>query len=124
MSNLTVENLNKIVQTGDAAQLLGAGSPVSEARVAREMQAQGMQAPAPGPEGAHSFSDLMRQSVDQVNEYQHQADTAVNELVAGRSKNIHETMLTIERADTSLKLMTQVRNKILDAYREIMRMQV
>jgi flagellar hook-basal body complex protein FliE len=122
MSNLTVENLNKIVQTGDAAQLLGAGSPVSESRVAREMQAQGMA--APGPEGAHSFSDLMRQSVDQVNEYQHQADTAVNELVAGRSKNIHETMLTIERADTSLKLMTQVRNKILDAYREIMRMQV
>jgi flagellar hook-basal body complex protein FliE len=124
MSNLTVENLNKIVQTGDAAQLLGAGSPVSEARVAREMQAQGMQAPTPGAEGAHSFSDLMRQSVEQVNTYQHQADTAVNELVAGRSKNIHETMLTIERADTSLKLMTQVRNKILDAYREIMRMQV
>ena len=124
MSNLTVENLSKIVQSGDAAQLLGAGSQVSEANVAREMQAQGMQAPTPGPNGAHSFSDLMRQSVDQVNEYQHQADTAVNELVAGRSKNIHETMLTIERADTSLKLMTQVRNKILDAYREIMRMQV
>jgi flagellar hook-basal body complex protein FliE len=124
MSNLSVENLNKIVQTGDAAQLLGAGGPASEARVVREMQAQGMQAPVPGPEGAHSFGDLMRQSFDQVNEYQHQADTAVNELVAGRSKNIHETMLTIERADTSLKLMTQVRNKILDAYREIMRMQV
>jgi flagellar hook-basal body complex protein FliE len=124
MSNLTVENLNRIVQTGDAAQLLGAGSPVSETRVAREMQEQGMQAPTPGPEGAHSFSDLMRQSFEKVNEYQHQADTSVNELVAGRSKNIHETMLTIERADTSLKLMTQVRNKILDAYREIMRMQV
>ena len=122
MSNLTVENLGKIVQVGDAAQLVGAGGPASEARVAREMQTQGMQ--QPGPEGAHSFSELMRQSFDQVNEYQHQADTAVNELVAGRSKNIHETMLTIERADTSLKLITQIRNKVLDAYREIMRMQV
>jgi len=59
-----------------------------------------------------------------VNQHQHQADTAIKELVAGRSKNIHETMLTIERADTSLKLMMQVRNKILEAYREIMRMQV
>ena len=59
-----------------------------------------------------------------MNQHQHQADTAIKELVAGRSKNIHETMLTIERADTSLKLMMQVRNKILEAYREIMRMQV
>ena len=122
MSNLSIENLSKIVQTGDADALMGAGGPAREARVIKEMQAQGMG--TPGPEGAHSFSDLMRTSVNQVNEYQQEADRAVGELVAGRSKNIHETMLTIERADTSLKLMTQVRNKILDAYREIMRMQV
>jgi flagellar hook-basal body complex protein FliE len=44
--------------------------------------------------------------------------------VAGRNKNIHETMLVLERADSSLKMAMQVRNKILDAYREIMRMQV
>jgi flagellar hook-basal body complex protein FliE len=125
MANLSVEGLNKIVQTGDVEQLLGGGGPTSEARVVREMQTQGMSAPAPsGTEGVHSFGDLMRQSFDQVNEYQHQADKAIGELVAGRSKNIHETMLTLERADTSLKLITQVRNKVLDAYREIMRMQV
>jgi flagellar hook-basal body complex protein FliE len=130
MPNLSVENLNRIVQTGDTEALFGAGGAASPARasdaqVARVMEQEGMSAgAAPGPEGAHSFSDLMRQSVAQVNEYQHEADRAINELVAGRSKNIHETMLTIERADTSLKLMTQVRNKILDAYREIMRMQV
>jgi flagellar hook-basal body complex protein FliE len=121
MSNLSVENLSKIIQTGDAESLMGAGGPVREARVAREMQAQGMDVPAAG---GGSFSDLMSKSFEQVNNYQHQADRAVGELVAGRSKNIHETMLTIERADTSLKLMTQVRNKILEAYREIMRMQV
>jgi flagellar hook-basal body complex protein FliE len=55
---------------------------------------------------------------------QGQADEAISNLVAGRTKNIHETMLAIERADSSLKLMMQVRNKILDAYKEIMRMQV
>jgi flagellar hook-basal body complex protein FliE len=59
-----------------------------------------------------------------VNQDQVQADRAIKELVAGRGKNIHETMLAVERADTSLKLMMQVRNKVLDAYREIMRMQV
>jgi flagellar hook-basal body complex protein FliE len=124
MSNLSVENLSRIVQTGDTDAMLGGAGRISESRVAKEMQGQGMAAPAHGPEGAHSFSELLRNQIDQVNEYQHQADTAINELVAGRSKNIHETMLTIERADTSLKLMTQVRNKILDAYKEIMRMQV
>ena len=125
MSNLSVENLNRIVQAGDVQGLMsgGAGKVSSESSVLKEMQSQGMSAPAPA-EGAHSFSDMLRTSVNQVNTDQQQADTAIKELVAGRSKNIHETMLTIERADTSLKLMTQVRNKILDAYKEIMRMQV
>jgi flagellar hook-basal body complex protein FliE len=128
MSNMSVENLSKIMQTGDAEAMFGAGgaghaNTVSEARVAREMQAQGMEV-APAGENGASFSSLLRQSVDQVNQYQHQADQAIKELTAGRSKNIHETMLTIERADSSLKLMTQVRNKVLDAYKEIMRMQV
>ena len=125
MSNLSVENLSRIVQTGDVGSLMGGGGAgkITESNVMKEMQNQGMQAPSQA-EGAHSFSDMLRTSVNQVNTDQQQADTAIKELVAGRSKNIHETMLTIERADTSLKLMTQVRNKILDAYKEIMRMQV
>jgi flagellar hook-basal body complex protein FliE len=45
-------------------------------------------------------------------------------LIAGKSKNIHETMLAIQKADLSLKTMMQVRNKILEAYKEVMRMQV
>ena len=126
MSTLNVESLAKVVQTGDTERLFGAGgggsSIAPESRVSREMVQQGLQ-PGQANEGV-SFSDILRNSVDQVNTYQHQADTAINELVAGRNKNIHETMLSIEQADTSLKLMMQVRNKILDAYREIMRMQV
>jgi flagellar hook-basal body complex protein FliE len=124
MANLNVENLNRIVQTGDIEGLMGGNSIAapSEARVTREMQAQGMEAPAAGK--GETFSDMLRHSVDQVNTDQVQANEAIHELVAGRSKNIHETMLAVERADTSLKLMMQVRNKVLDAYREIMKMQV
>lgn len=124
MANLNVENLNRIVQTGDIESLMGGssiGAP-SEARVAKEMQAQGMEAPSAGK--GETFSDVLRHSVEQVNQDQVQANQAIHELVAGRSKNIHETMLAVERADTSLKLMMQVRNKVLDAYREIMKMQV
>lgn len=80
--------------------------------------------PALSGDSATTFSDLLRKSVEKVNEHQVQADTAVKELLAGRNKNIHETMLSLERADSSLKLMMQVRNKVLEAYKEIMRMQV
>ncbi|MCM2324210.1 MAG: flagellar hook-basal body complex protein FliE [Oligoflexia bacterium] len=129
MANLNVENLNKIVSTGDAEGMLGGGGIASEFRVRQEMEAQGLKpmdagAAAGVEKGSTTFADILTKSVDSVNQMQHQADTAVRELVAGRSKNIHETMLTIERADASLKLMMSVRNKILDAYREIMRMQV
>jgi flagellar hook-basal body complex protein FliE len=125
--NPSVESLGRIVQSGDTEQLFGAGSgtAASEMNVAREMQAQGMQPPSEvGEAGGSSFADMLKSSVGKVNEMQTQADTAIDNLVAGRTKNISETMLAIERADTSLKLAMQVRNKILDAYREIMRMQV
>lgn len=71
-----------------------------------------------------SFGDMLKNSLQKVNEYQSQADQAIQELVAGRTKNVHETMLAVERADLSLKLMMQIRNKVIDAYREIMKMQI
>ncbi len=81
-------------------------------------------ATAPDTQGGKTFAELLESSMDQVNVQQHQADKAIKEFVAGKNKNIHETMLAIERADSSLKMMMQVRNKVLEAYREIMRMQV
>lgn len=123
MANLNVSNLSSVVQSGDIDRLFSGSTSSAAAELMKESQLGGVQSGAPG-ENATAFSEILKQSVDKVNLYQTQADTSIHELVAGRNKNIHETMLTIERADTSLKLMMQVRNKILDAYREIMRMQV
>jgi flagellar hook-basal body complex protein FliE len=105
----------------------------SERRVLQEMKQQGMATPALVGEDSigqssalegRGFMDVLKDSMEKVNEHQAQADTAIKEMVSGRNKNIHETLLAIERADSSMKLMMQVRNKVLDAYREIMRMQV
>ncbi len=71
-----------------------------------------------------SFFDTLQKSMEEVNTDQVKADGAIKELIAGKSKNIHETMLAIQKADLSLKTMMQVRNKILEAYKEVMRMQV
>lgn len=120
MANLNVESLNSTVQTGNIERLFGGSRETSQPGQIGE----GSESAHLSADGTSSFSQILKDSVDKVNQYQAQADTSVKELVAGRNKNIHETMLTVERADTSLKLMMQVRNKILDAYREIMRMQV
>ena len=74
--------------------------------------------PTPG------FTDSLKESIEKVNELQTKAHQAMENLAAGRSQNIHETMIAIEQAEISFKLMAQVRNKILSAYQEIMRMSV
>ena len=80
----------------------------------------------PGADGVRpsGFFNMLQQSMEQVNTDQVAADHSIQNLMAGKSKNIHETMLAIQKADLSLKTMMQVRNKILEAYKEIMRMQV
>ena len=71
-----------------------------------------------------NFSDMLAKSILEVNDLQKEANHAVEKLATGKSKNIHETMLAVEKADIAFKTMNQVRQKVIDAYKEIMRMQV
>lgn len=71
-----------------------------------------------------SFADSLKKAVNTVDTLQKDADVKMQELATGKSQNIHETMIAAEKADIALKLMVQVRNKIIDAYQEIMKMQV
>lgn len=129
MDSLGIEGLSKPIQIIDSGSSTLTG-PGFEQRVQREMLNNGMQVPeaavesSGGVQGPRTFADLFEKSVAEVNQNQVDADRAIKELIAGRNKNPHEVMLAVERADVSLKLMTQVRNKILDAYKEIMKMQV
>ena len=68
------------------------------------------------------FGKTLSQSMQSVNNMLNQADENTQEMVTGK-KDIHEAMISLEQADISLRLMVQVRNKILSAYEEIMRMQ-
>jgi flagellar hook-basal body complex protein FliE len=132
LSNLNVETLSSIVTGGGNAEELFHSRTLQPDQGSERKALQEMGGEAPGAGGAaplmpadgKTFSDILTKSFEKVNEQQHDADQAIKELVSGRTKNIHETLLTVERADASLKLAMQVRNKILDAYREIMRMQV
>lgn len=71
-----------------------------------------------------SFGDFLADSVSKVNSLQTDANTAMQRLASGDSKNLHETLLAVERADIAFKQMNQVRMKVIDAYKEIMKMQI
>jgi len=70
------------------------------------------------------FFQAFQSAMANVNNQQHAADAAVTRLQTGQSESLHEVTIAMEKADISLRLATQMRNKALDAYNEIMRMQV
>jgi flagellar hook-basal body complex protein FliE len=71
-----------------------------------------------------SFGSLLKKQIQDVNKLQQEADKAATDLAVGEKKNIHETMIALEKADISFKLMMKVRDKIVQAYEEIMKMSV
>ena len=64
------------------------------------------------------------QAVEDANQAHVEADQAVADLVAGKSQDIHNVMIATQKADVGFQLLMQVRNKIVGAYEQIMRMQI
>ena len=77
-----------------------------------------------GPVADLGFGDVLKNSIDNVNEQIQSAGEMSKGLVAGEHSNIHETMIALEKANISFRLMTKVQQKALNAYQEVMRMQV
>lgn len=71
-----------------------------------------------------SFKDVLAQAVGEVQRLQNEADTTIKQLVSGELKDVGEAMVAVERADVSFQTMMLMRNKIVAAYEEVMRMQV
>lgn len=80
--------------------------------------------PSPAPVEGKSFKDVLADSIGEVQRLQSEADTTIKKLVSGEIKDVTEAMVAVEKADVSFQTMMAVRNKIVAAYEEIMRMQV
>ena len=78
----------------------------------------------PAMEAKGSFSDMLSHMVREVSTKQHVAGDSVNALLSGRNVRLHQTMIAMEEASVSFQLMVEVRNKLLESYQEMMRMQV
>lgn len=95
----------------------------------RALAAQARQQPTATGEAAATgkadFGDLLRQSIDKVNETQKAAGALAEKFEAGDPDvDLTQVMLALQKADVSFKAMTEVRNKLVDAYREIMNMPI
>ncbi len=71
-----------------------------------------------------SFSEAMKKQLGEVNELQMQSEKASEALALGEADNIHEVMIRTEEAKLALEMTVQIRNKVVEAYQEIMKMQI
>lgn len=70
------------------------------------------------------FDDYLKTSIDNLNEIQIKADNYRQLLATGQVENMHEVMIAAEKANIALQFTLAIRNKVIDAYKEIMRMQI
>jgi flagellar hook-basal body complex protein FliE len=110
MDGLTIRSGNNLINTGKTS---------SESR-ADALAPMG----APGATDGKSFADTLKDAVGQVNTLQKDSDSQMQALATGKTTNIPEVMMAAEKADIAVRMMVQVRNKIIDAYQDVMKMGV
>ena len=98
--------------TIDAIGFIGPGTDVNEL------------AELKSPAASSSFATWLSQEMNTVNQQIQNAELQVQQLAAGEQDNLHQVMLSLEKAKLGFELALQVRNKLLEGYQEIMRMQV
>ncbi|MBR8463776.1 flagellar hook-basal body complex protein FliE [Campylobacter sp. faydin G-24] len=75
-------------------------------------------------QNSDDFASVLNNSLKELNEVQVNADKAIADLATGEVKDLHQAALAIGKADVSMKLMLEIRNKALSAYKEISRTQI
>jgi flagellar hook-basal body complex protein FliE len=99
----------------DTLPVPGAGSILAPGQADGVAQAQ--------PSG-DSFGSLFSRMVEDVNSSQNAASNAIQSLQSGGNVSLHQAVIAMEEANVSFQLMVEVRNRLLESYQEIMRMQM
>ncbi len=88
-------------------------------------KAQGLQVNTPQTEGVSDFSSLLKSSVDKVNDVQQQAGQLTRAFETGdKDVALADVMIGLQKANLSFQAMTQVRNRLVSAYQDVMNMQI
>ena len=70
------------------------------------------------------FSDILNNALDDANKLKIESDKLTEDYILGKNDNLHEVMISAQKAEVSIMFVTEVRNRLMDAYQEFMRMQI
>lgn len=84
----------------------------------------GAQKAAPTAAGSSDFGAMVADALKAVSGTEHQADAIIESVATGGDAHIHDMMVAVSKAELSVDLLVQVRNRAVEAYQEIMRMQI
>lgn len=95
------------------------------ARIGEVAGLAGLVAPAPvGERGQAGFANLLKEAIGRVEGLRRAADESTLRLLAGESEEVHQAALAVQRAELAFQFFLEVRNKVVQAYQEIMRMPI
>lgn len=97
-----VEGLNNAINAARSAGVAGGSNPQ-----------------AAGAAGGSSFSEMLKNSIDEVSRLQQDASRAVEDLATGRTEDVTGVMTAVEKSDLAFKTLLAIRSKLMDAYDEI-----
>lgn len=89
-----------------------------------ELSSKSTSTTAVTPKSKGDFLDILNKTLVELNDTQLKADKAVADLATGEITDIHQAAIAIGKAETSMKLMLEIRNKAINAYKEISRTQL
>lgn len=75
-------------------------------------------------EGKDSFKKTLSGFINEVNDLQTKANESIESFATGKVENVHEVMIAMSKAEISFKFMMEARNKLIETYKEVMRMQM
>lgn len=75
-------------------------------------------------ETGSKFSDILKNALEDANKSKQESDQLTEDYILGKNDNLHEVMIASQKAEVSIMFVTEVRNRLMDAYQEFMRMQI
>lgn len=100
---------------------------MSDMKIQGPIGSKGIESPQikkTGDKSEKDFAEVLKDYIDDVNELQLNADKTIEKMVSGEIEDVHQAVLAVQEANVAFNLMMQIRNKLTEAYQEIMRMQV
>ncbi len=113
MSFASVLDQSLLRDSVDKGENFGAHSDFIKQQVAQTL-------PTANP---NSFSDTVANSMEKLQSLQHAKATAIEDFASGRNQNVHELMITLQKASVAMSLTSAVRGKVMEAYKELSRIQ-